>query len=179
MHHSAKSFDIWITSLSHTVENFDNWSEILSCNLQSFVKSITLLYTVPKTLRCDLHICLTIQISSSGDLTFCTTKPKNLRGYHYFYLTMSTSLWGSLQIVSHCHNFEIRSTFLSRNVKIFVRWITSLSQSVKNFEVRIWSLSHSADVFEVWNTRLSSIVKILLSWLTIFYHSVEKKWVCN
>ena len=54
-------------------------------------------------------------------------------------------------------------------------WSTSLSQSVKKIDIWIISLSHSAEVFEVWNTRLSSIVKILLSWLPILYHSVAKK----
>ena len=60
-----------------------------------------------------------------------------------------------------------------------MRWITSLPQSVKKIEARILSLSHSAEVFEVWNTHLSSIVKILLSWLTIFFITVSKKWKKN
>ena len=82
MHHSPKSFDIWITSLSHSVEKLDKWSEILSCNLQTSVMLITILYTVPTTLTSDLQFCLTTQNSLSGDLTFCTTKPKSFRGYH-------------------------------------------------------------------------------------------------
>ena len=106
MHHSAKSFDIWITSLSHSVEKFDKWSEILSCNLQNFVMLITILYTVPKTLRCDLHICLTIQNSLSGNLTFCTSKPKSLRAPLQFYLIMSTSCGVFYKLYHTAKKFE-------------------------------------------------------------------------
>ena len=111
---------------------------------------ITIFYTVPKTLRCDLQFCLSIQKSLSNDLPFCTTKPKSLRGYHYFYLTILTSLWGSLQVVSHCHIFEIRSTFLSRNVKIFVRWITKMYHSTEKYlEVIYIFVSHCRYLYEV------------------------------
>ena len=65
MHHSAKIFEILIKRFSNSVEKLEKRSEIL--------------YTVPKTLRCDLQFCLKKQNSLSGDLPFCTTKPESLR----------------------------------------------------------------------------------------------------